>query len=573
MSTMRAPNLAACTLLMLTISFATPQDPPKSSIEGVVEDAGTGGPVANARVTLMRSHAVAAGLLVPAALPATTTDREGRYVFTGIEAGTYRVAVAAEGYASQEYGQPVLGRSEGTFLTVTAGQAVKDIRVRLTPTGTVTGYIRTNAGQPAVGVQVRLVAPMYGPTGERRLASAGAGKANDRGEYRIYWVTPGRYYLVAGSLDAPFGSYQSIESGGLGGSPNEYQTGSYGVTFHPGVSDVNDAAMVTAQSGAELKLDLVVARERYRVRGRVIDARSGQWPANAQVTLGRRRLLEGAAGSFVRTIPEYNPVDGTFEIRDVPTGLYYLSVNVPAGGPPGNGASGPIPVTVSGSDVDSVLATVEPYVSIPGQLTIEGQELPAPEWNRLHVFLNLSSAGRRLTDTSYGAIGGQSAFNPNGAFTINNVMGGEYRLYFMSPPNYYIKEARYNGADVLNGPLRVSSSTPGDLAIVLSSKTGTIAGTVIDFQGQPGRGVQAILIPDEHRDRSDLYRTATTDEAGRVTLTGVAPGNYKLFAWEALEQYAYYDPQVLDLFERQGTPVHISESSTASAEVKMIPAK
>ncbi|PYV61666.1 MAG: hypothetical protein DMG97_42485 [Acidobacteria bacterium] len=167
---------------------------------------------------------------------------------------------------------------------------------------------------------------------------------------------------------------------------------------------------------------------------------------------------------------------------------------------------------------------MEPYVSIPGQLTIEGQELPAPEWNRLHVFLNLSSAGRRLTDTSYGAIGGQSAFNPNGAFTINNVMGGEYRLYFMSPPNYYIKEARYNGADVLNGPLRVSSSTPGDLAIVLSSKTGTIAGTVIDFQGQPGRGVQAILIPDEHRDRSDLYRTSVSIDDRPVQVIQNAAG-------------------------------------------------
>src|SRR2546428_14105047 len=108
---------------MQTIYCATPQERQKSSIEGVVEDACTGGPDANARVTLMRSHAVAAGLLVPAALPATTTDREGRYVFTGIEAGPYRVAVAAEGYASQEYGQPVLGRSEGTFLTVTAGRA------------------------------------------------------------------------------------------------------------------------------------------------------------------------------------------------------------------------------------------------------------------------------------------------------------------------------------------------------------------------------------------------------------------------------------------------------------------
>jgi hypothetical protein len=31
-----------------------------------------------------------------------------------------------------------------------------------------------------------------------------------------------------------------------------------------------------------------------------------------------------------------------------------------------------------------------------------------------------------------------------------------------------------------------------------------------------------------------------------------------LFAWEALDSYAYFDPDVLKQFESKGTPVHIA---------------
>jgi hypothetical protein len=37
--------------------------------------------------------------------------------------------------------------------------------------------------------------------------------------------------------------------------------------------------------------------------------------------------------------------------------------------------------------------------------------------------------------------------------------------------------------------------------------------------------------------------------------------------------YAYYDPKVIERFEQQGTPVHVTETSTASVEVRMIPAQ
>src|SRR5439155_12347284 len=67
-----------------------------------------------------------------------------------------------------------------------------------------------------------------------------------------------------------------------------------------------------------------------------------------------------------------------------------------------------------------------------------------------------------LTETSYGAIGGLPTTSPDGTFTLNNVMAGEYRLSLLLQPGYYIKEARYNGSDVLNGPLLVSSSITGN---------------------------------------------------------------------------------------------------------------
>jgi uncharacterized surface anchored protein len=539
--------MIAHSLLMLMTAFASPQGPAKASIEGIVVDAGTDQPIPDARVSLTRSQGA-----VPSV---TTTNHQGQYVIGGLAAGVYRVSVAAEGYARQEYGH-------GQTLTLSAGQPLKDIRVRMTATGTVTGYIRDSAGQPAVGVQIQLVSPTYGPGGERRLAAAAAARTNDRGEYRMYWVTPGRYYLVAGSLDT-FGGFQSIESRGFGGSPNEYQAGGgYGITFHPGVPDPEHASFVTVPSGRELKIDLVVREQLYRVRGRVVDARSGRPPSNVQLTLVARRMIEGVTGLMLRSMPRYNPADGTFEVRDVPPGLYYLNAS----------ASRPIPIEVSGSDVDGVVVTVEPYISIPGRVSLDGQEISTIDPNRVRIFLNMSAGGRRLVDTSFGAIGGMRAVQPDGTFTLSNVMPGEYRLFVLPLPDYFIKDAQYNGHDVLNKPLVASSSTAGTLTIVLSSKTGTITATVVDAKLQPVAGSQVVLIPDAHRDRSDLYKTATTDAAGRATIAAVAPGSYKLFAWEALEPYAYYDPKILEVFEQQGTPVRVEESSTASADVKLIPA-
>ncbi len=74
------------------------------------------------------------------------------------------------------------------------------------------------------------------------------------------------------------------------------------------------------------------------------------------------------------------------------------------------------------------------------------------------------------------------------------------------------------------------------------------------------------------RERRDLYRTAITDERGRFTLLPTLPGEYKLFAWEDFEGFAYMDPDFLRKYEELGTPVNVAPSGASDVEVKLIPA-
>jgi hypothetical protein len=95
---------------------------------------------------------------------------------------------------------------------------------------------------------------------------------------------------------------------------------------------------------------------------------------------------------------------------------------------------------------------------------------------------------------------------------------------------------------------------------------------VSDEKLQPMPGVQAVLIPEKYRDRTELYKATTTDQTGHFTIRAVAPGDYKLFAWEALENFAYFDADLVRQVEAQGKPVHVAESSKLQVDVRVIPA-
>jgi hypothetical protein len=126
-------------------------------------------------------------------------------------------------------------------------------------------------------------------------------------------------------------------------------------------------------------------------------------------------------------------------------------------------------------------------------------------------------------------------------------------------------------ADALNERMRVADNESQTLEIELSTKSGRIEGTVNDAVGKPVPGAQAVLIPASPT-RIDLYRTQNTDAKGHFEMRGVAPGEYRMFSWEALEGNMYFDPKFVALYGESGTRVRVTESSTATATVNRIAA-
>ena len=80
-----------------------------------------------------------------------------------------------------------------------------------------------------------------------------------------------------------------------------------------------------------------------------------------------------------------------------------------------------------------------------------------------------------------------------------------------------------------------------------------------------------VLIPDSpRRQRFDLYRAAGSDASGRVHLDSIAPGDYRLFAWDDVPADAWQDPDFIRQYEDRGKPVRISKGAKENVEIKLV---
>ena len=586
------------TISLLLVSHAVASQSARGRIEGIVLQAGSVNPqpVVGARITVTKVNAsTGASFLVPGRtagtsittgpttpfpglpapgqrgtpppppgaptlqqmalpIPPVTTGRDGRFVAPDLEEGSYRVLVTQDGYVRQEYGQRVFP-GQGTLITLGAGQVFRDMTIRLIETGNLGGRIFDNSGRPAVGVPLQLLKAIYNQTGQRIFQNAGTARTNDRGEYRFFWVTPGRYYLGGGNAAANY------SFGGANTSPNE-PGDTFTLTFYPGVTDIGRATAIDVKSGSEAVFDFAVPRQQlFSISGKIVNpspaAADGNVPA-ATISLAFQTLT-GSTGVF-QMQQAYDPATGLFVLRDVLPGAYILQ----AAAPP---FSARVPVEITNSNVENLAVVIDGGVNINGRFIVDGGEMPPA--NTMQIQMRLVSNG--LQNYS-GSSATSQAVAADGSFSIPGVLPGEYRIVVPPSQDFYVKEIRYDRRDALNGPVPVCCTDAGTIEVIINRSVGQLDGVIVDDRSQPVAGVQAVLIPDA-RNRTELYKTATTDQTGNFVMRGVTPGDYKLFAWEALENFGYFDPDQMRRSESSGKAVRVAESSKLVVEGKIIPAE
>jgi hypothetical protein len=161
--------------------------------------------------------------------------------------------------------------------------------------------------------------------------------------------------------------------------------------------------------------------------------------------------------------------------------------------------------------------------------------------------------------------------NPDGSFRIPQIIEGTYNVA-VSESGYYVKQARYDGADVLSSPLKfVSGGVSSTLEVVISSNVAQVSGTITDALLKPTDGAFVVLVPDKRRDNLEFFHDTTTDARGRYTLENIWPGDYKLYVWESIEYGSWFDPNVLKKYEQNARPVQLRESSRATVDTTHIP--
>jgi protocatechuate 3,4-dioxygenase beta subunit len=529
--------------------------------------------------------------VVSKSVPPILTDGQGRFAFNGIEPGTYRLIFSASGFAKQDYGQRVLG-GPGTAIALAAGETKGDIVMGLTRVSALGGRILDNRVRPLAGVPVQLFRFSYDQTARRQIQIVASAQSDDRGDYRFYFLSPGRYYVKAGhETNRTLDSVSNITPFDETYLSQNRIPQNYALTYYRDVTDVNAAAAIDLQGGAELSgIDLFLGPQRtYRLRGRVIDSRTGQPPQRAQI------LLRPQSSDFLNSIgavsgaSNYKAADGTFEIPAVAPGRYTLDVEVmnvtnrpmdmAALSPAERNAyyeamrveqlarpKGSLPIEVTNADIEGLDVAVGATSLISGRIRLENPASSATApFNDLVVQLKpTGDAGPPGSSNQHAG-----AVKSDGTFSIEGVPIGEYNLSVVGlPPGFYLKGAGMAQADVLNAAMRVSGRESNTLDIVMSPNAGEISGNVIDSRGQPAPGVQVVMIPNENRYRTELFRPVTSDASGHFSIPSITPGNYKLVAWEVIESYGFFDPELIKQAEQNGKPIRIDESSNQTVTVR-----
>jgi Carboxypeptidase regulatory-like domain len=585
------------------------------AITGRVVDAVSGKPIAAALVSIRGSGLTANPL--PNQPPQILTDVDGRFVFQRLGPGSYSIRATKGGYSEGASGRR---RPDGESQTIQIGAApaAEDTIVRMWKQGAIGGTVTDEAGEPMVGMPVRLLLrnkPGSTPGGSggfvaiaRPYSSVGnPAQTDDRGIYRFSGLAAGDYLVVA-VLPPVSGTRSVLDDAaklGRGGSDltslavegamREFRTVDvraplrigdavvstsgltllpptaggplriYPTTFYLGAATVTQAAPITLAAGEErggidIQLTPVPVA---RVSGTVLGS---EGPA----PLARMRLAPAGSEALPNDLQAPTSVTdgaGNFVFAAVPAGQYTLR-----GALPGLQGSISVPLTVAGLDVDGLVATARPAIRVTATLQFDGTTSPpkGPDGGgplSMPAFILDAADPVNAPDQLQATIIG----NDRG-YVVTGYAAGRYRVRVpASPSGWMFKAAMLNGVDVSETPFDFTRDVT-DLTLVFSDRWTGLSGAV------QGRGADAATVLAFPTDASKWtgdgfaprrFKSAATNARGEFAMSSLPPGDYYVVAVPDEQAEGWRDPSVLDTLARAAATVTILDGEHRTVTLPM----
>jgi hypothetical protein len=527
-----------------------------------------------------------ASMMIPPEVT-TVSDGDGRFTFRNVRPGRYTVRAAHEGYwGAVRPGAPAAPPDTFKGIDVTAEPDAAAVSLMLIKGGAVSGRALDSEGRALSGFNVTIFRPAYQDTGRAVLASAGSKTTDELGQYRL--VLPvGEYYAAV----------VPRQPGNAPGPQDRYTR-----TFYPNMVDARMASRLTLGEGVELSaIDINVSGEPTRkLSGRVVIPAAGPStgaPPNLTLFLVNRdanALNDNSAPTFPNLAADRS--GGRFEIRGVRPGAYDLIVSVlgaatgPRGGEPGPARLlGWARIDVGERDLDDVTITIQTGVEVTARLLIDGKPpTPLPAW-AMHgpgagdepvptaPSVRLVMQSKENYPAPYRDTGRNSTYDPSVGFVFRGMPDGRFVFRVESqggealPASAFIADVREAGTSILDGDLTINGKPPGAIEVLVSTRGERVTGSVRDAEQKPVAAARVVLAPLESRRQNlSLFKTILSDTTGNFKLEGIAPGDYKLFAWKNAPLNAYLNAEFLANYELRGQPVTIKAGAPVKIDLPVI---
>ena len=481
------------------------------------------------------------------------TDAQGHYEIREVPAGRLRVSAGRSGSFPSLAGSP-----HSSTILLAEGEQVDNVNISIARRGVITGTIVDEAGEPIEGLTVRAMSARFQEGRLRLVPNAGTMRTNDRGQYRIFGLSPGSYHIVASDAPSPV----------IPGGPPVHASLQ---VFYPGRTSAAEA--LPLQVDAEVVvggIDLMFAPYRG---GRIL----GQ----AQLSSGRpfngtAVLVHSARTGALASEPRAVPIqDGRFEFLHVAPGDYVVQAAAWKTWEVSE-EFGAAPVRVGGEEAASLGITTTPPSTLSGTIRLEGEPgstrpsdfqlrtLPAdPDFA-----LALPSVEPALLE--------RVDVRVDGRFTITGLVGPR-RITATAPAGWWLKSAVIDGINAADDPFAFGPGAAGraNVDVVFASGAVTISGRVTNARAEPLAGYPVVVFP---ADASRIYHRSRylgmtySDRSGRFTVPNLPPGDYSVVAVDAaLEADDWQHPGVLNALSAAARRVTARQGARPAVDLQPAP--
>ncbi|MCU1271776.1 MAG: hypothetical protein JWN74_3070 [Acidobacteriaceae bacterium] len=304
------------------------------------------------------------------------------------------------------------------------------------------------------------------------------------------------------------------------------------------MTQLGQAQVVAVSPGEETQVDLIMRHiKTAQISGHLIG------PDGEPATDAYLYLQEVPAANFGGVIGVGTDAKGEFKLNGVAPGSYVLHAMQNSSLDNTNYHASQ-KIEVGSDNVDSIVLALGRGVTFAGRVEVAGPGTMPLE----RIFINLSSHD----DESANA---WTQIKKDGTFVIRDVPDGSFAFLINGlEEGWYVKSVRLGAEDILTNGLEVEKGeSAGTIQVIVSNDAAQLDGLVTQ-DDKPLIGARVRVAPDPETPFNHLrLRSGSTDQGGRFSFLGIAPGHYRIIARASTsdgEKPAASDPETVTLSGR-----------------------